>query len=184
MGSAHDFSVLWRFRWLLLTLAPVVAIATYAISNSQEKTYKSTGTAQVQSGGSADALGSATDEQTVRVSNVNAELARSNDVLTRAAKGIPGGVNTLRSHVDVTARGDVGLLDFSGSDHSPIRATAYARAYLSAFTDFVNRQAAADRQRELAPLQQQLTAVNRQLNARESALSRTSQTTDPRIATL
>src|SRR6059058_6209501 len=111
MGSAHDFSVLWRFRWLLLTLAPVVAIATYVISNSQEKTYKATATAQVQAGGT-DALSAATDEQAVRVSNVNAELARSNDVLARAAKALSGssGVQNFGDHVDVTARGDVGLL--------------------------------------------------------------------------
>src|SRR6476661_5363955 len=184
MGSAHDFSVLWRFRWLLLTLAPVVAIATYAISNSQEKTYKATGTAQVQTGGSSDALGAATDEQTVRVSNVNAELARSNDVIARAAKALRVNLATLRPHVDVTARGDVGLLDFSATDHSQVRAAAYARAYLNAFTVYVNRQAAADRQQELAPLQQELASVNRRLNARESVLPRTSQSSDPRIAAL
>ncbi len=185
MGSAHDFSVLWRFRWLLLTLAPVVAIATYVISSEQQKTYKATGTAQVESGGS-DALSAVTDEQAVRVSNVNAELARSNDVLARAARMLrgSGGVSSFSDHVDVTARGDVGLLDFAGRDHSPARAAAYARAYVTAFAGYVNRQAAADRERQLAPLQQQLADVNRRLNAREGVLPRASQSSDPRIATL
>jgi capsular exopolysaccharide synthesis family protein len=185
MGSAHDFSVLWRFRWLLLTLAPIVAIATYVISDSQEKTYKATATAQVQAGGN-DALSVATDEQAVRVSNVNAELARSNDVLERAAKSLrgAGGVQSFSDHVDVTARGDVGLLDFAGTDHQPVRAAAYARAYVTAFTNYVNRQAEADRARQLAPLQKQLADVNGKIREREALVPRDLRSSDPRLTSL
>jgi Mrp family chromosome partitioning ATPase len=164
MATTHPLQVIWSYKRSILIVAIVAAVIAYAAAHSKTKTYE--GDAVVQVIPSEQVSGSAlAPQQLLQLSDVYLEVAKTTPVLARGAKTMKPSVpeSDFDSHVSAATKGDLGLIDLTGSDTSPKRAAQYANAYARAFLAQLQDSQNSEKQSNVGSLNAAIDNVQNQI---------------------
>jgi polysaccharide biosynthesis transport protein len=174
MPSTHPLRIIWSYKRVIAIVAIAAAVLAYVGSKSKTPVYEGDAVVQVipsaQVGGSALA-----PQQLLQLSDVYLELAKTTPVLARGAKTIKPAmtVDDFSFNVSAATKGDLGLLDFTGSSTSPAKAAALANAYAQGFVDQINAQQTRQHQESLSSVNEQLGATQDKITALSNQVPQT-----------
>ncbi|HTR89538.1 MAG TPA: hypothetical protein VMG62_05455, partial [Solirubrobacteraceae bacterium] len=152
----------------------LTALITYAVSRGQPHTYKATALAQLVSAAEASGQVLAPEEQQT-ITNSYLRIAQTPGVYTLGARNLGRHVtpSEFASHVSVNPETDTAVFDVSGSAGTAPRSVAFANAYASAFSTYVEELQAHQRQATVNRLQQQIGATEAAIAATTSTVRAT-----------
>ncbi len=159
---------------LVIGIVVVLAASTYAVSTSLPKRYKATASIVERTSAITDA--SSSTDQVVRDLNTIDALLTTDDVLSAAARRVPGeSIDSLRGKVSSSVDPNANLIYVTAKDPSPARAAQIANAVSSTF---VSEQADIQKrtyERAIADLQDQLSRVSGSTSAEQALRDRINQ---------
>jgi uncharacterized protein involved in exopolysaccharide biosynthesis len=135
-------AVAWRWKWIVIPLVVIPAVAAYALSHKQESRYQATAAVLLSQQNLAAALTNLPDQSAdssdaIRQIETQASVARSIHVADLVVKKDPGaGISSddLLSSSSVEAERNADVLLFHLQDHDPGRAIRLVNGYAKAFT--------------------------------------------------
>jgi uncharacterized protein involved in exopolysaccharide biosynthesis len=135
-------AVAWRWKWIVIPLVVIPAVAAYVLSHRQESRYQATASVLVSQQNLAAALTNLPDQSSdsgdaIRRIQTQASVARSIHVANIVVKNDPdAGISPdgLLGSSSVEAERDADVLLFHVQDHDPGRAIRLVNGYAKAFT--------------------------------------------------
>lgn len=166
MDLTQHFQAIWRRRYLVVLASILVTAAVYGWRSSAPPTYKADALLAVTSGRAA--AGEATTQSDVLfLASTYAELAKTRpvvqDALARSGLRIP--LSTALLRISTSSSSSAGFIQLSATGPSPAAATALAGGLADALTATVTRQQTERLQAQLAPIEDDINAAQRQLSA-------------------
>jgi Mrp family chromosome partitioning ATPase/capsular polysaccharide biosynthesis protein len=172
MPSTHPLRVIWSYKRPIIIVAIAAAVLAYVASHSQTPKYEANAVVQVIP--SEQVSGSALQpQQLLQLSDVYLEVSQTTPVLARGAKLAKVPTLDFTQHTSSATKGDLGLIDLTGTSTSPKAAAQFANAYAKAFVAQLNDQQTAQRQENLTAINTQINAVQSQIDDLSSRLVQT-----------
>jgi uncharacterized protein involved in exopolysaccharide biosynthesis len=134
-------SLVWRWKWVVIPLVIIPAVAALALSRKQESRYQGTASVLLTQQNLAAALSDlpdqSSDSDAIRETETQASVARSINVAKLVAEADAGvDPDALLGNSSVAAARNADVLLFKVQDHDPGRAVKLANAYAEAFTAY------------------------------------------------
>jgi Mrp family chromosome partitioning ATPase/capsular polysaccharide biosynthesis protein len=172
MPSTHPLRIIWSYKRPIVIVAIAAAVLAYVASHSQTPKYQADAVVQVIPSEQVSG-GGLQPQQLLQLSDVYLEVSKTTPVLSRAAKLVAVPTQVFETHASAATKGDLGLIDLTGTSTDPKAAARYANAYARAFVDTLNDQTNADRQASLTALNKQISDAQSQINALAARIPQT-----------
>jgi capsular exopolysaccharide synthesis family protein len=166
MDLVEHFRVIAHNWWRILLASALVGAATYAYTSQKPNVYQASALLNVTAGGAQNGSVSAKDQAPFLASTYS-QLATTKPVLASAAKDSRLGISEKAAEARVSASSSSGLgfVTIDGQGPQPEDAARLANAVASAVITAVSTEQNQAIQQDLAPINQQVTNLQAQLNA-------------------
>jgi Mrp family chromosome partitioning ATPase/capsular polysaccharide biosynthesis protein len=164
----------WRYRWLIVAVTLLGALAGYGASLLQTPMYEATARLLLADPRNSGEFGDRLTLDPSRYIRNRAEVARSTPVMLRAVEIIDGrlSVPDLRGQVTVQPSADLDLLTIRALDLSPRAAAELADAMAKAYQHVVTAEVIASADRRIAELDDTQVELQNRVRTLEAQLDR------------
>jgi capsular exopolysaccharide synthesis family protein len=164
MTARSHFQIIWRRRWYILLATLLIAGGVYGYTSTRAKTYRAQAELNAIPGQTSSSQ-TVSQTDTVFLASTYAQLGTTRPIITDAVNRshLPIDESTAAGRLTVTASTQVGFITVAATGPTTADATALAQGEVQALTAAVATQQTAATNAALAPVQQQITQLGKQL---------------------
>src|SRR5919204_5574699 len=118
MPSTLPLRIIWSYKRPIVIVAIAAAVLAYVASHSQTAKYQADAVVQVIPSEQVSG-GGLQPQQLLQLSDVYLEVSKTTPVLSRAAKLVALPTRVFEGHASAATKGDLGLIDLTGTSTSP-----------------------------------------------------------------